>query len=206
MVHSVAIHGQPAIVASLSPRTRARKTAFCQPPVHQSGNGLPAASQKRATSERFASAATQMRRSISADSGKRVNVLLVPAAIAASQSCTHFPVEVFQTLPFSSAALTPRYLFNHTSAGAERNCSNSLTLKVGMTGGLNGKRNRIRPPGQRDRAEHRRRFVRIRFVVTTAHRFSLNHVLHGASDESAFAAESSPVASANGYASPDNVV
>src|SRR3982074_1410028 len=77
-----------------------------------------------------------MRCSISEEFGKRVNVRSAPVAIFASQSCTHFPLDVFQTFPFSSAALTPRYLFNQTSAGAERSCSNSLTLKVGITGGL----------------------------------------------------------------------
>src|SRR6202022_1555367 len=136
IVHSVAIQGQSLTVASLSPSARARKSAFRQPPVHQSGKGLPAASQRLATWQRFASAAAQMRRSISKRSGKRVNALLVPAAISASQSCTHLPLEVFQTFPFSSGALTPRYFFSQTSAGVESSVSNSLTLKVGTTGGF----------------------------------------------------------------------
>ena len=99
MVHSVAIQGQSETVATFSPSTRARKSAFCQPPVHQSGKDFPAASQRPATWERFASAAAQMRRSISETFGKRVNAFSASPAIAASQSCTHFPLEVFQTFP-----------------------------------------------------------------------------------------------------------
>ena len=49
---------------------------------------------------------------------------LFPSAIAASQSCTHFPVDEFQTLRLSSAALTPRYFFNQMSAGAAISWSN----------------------------------------------------------------------------------
>src|SRR6266513_3429308 len=136
IVHSVAMLGQSVTVPSFSARARARKTALRQPPHHQSGNGFPAAWQRCATSERFISAAAQTRLSISAEFGRRVNVFAVPAAIAASQSCTHFPVELFQTLPLSSAALTPRYFLNQTRPGAAISCSKSLTLKVGTTGGF----------------------------------------------------------------------
>ena len=135
-VHSVATHGQSVTVVSLSARARARKRALRQPPHHQSGSDFPAARQRCATSERFVSAAAQTRRPISVESGRRVNVFAVPLAIAASQSCTHFPVELFQTFSPSSAALTPSYFFNQTSAGSERSFSNSLTLRVGTTNGL----------------------------------------------------------------------
>src|SRR6266478_3056801 len=134
IAHSVAIHDQPMTAPSFSARTRPRKRALRQPPAHQSGTGFPAALQRCATSERFVSAAAQTRCSISVESGRRVNVFTVPAATAASQSCTHFPVELFQTLSLSSAALTPRYFFNQTRAGAAMSWSNSLTLKVGTTG------------------------------------------------------------------------
>ena len=135
IVHSAAIQGQSATIATFSPSARARKSAFRHPPVHQSGKGLPAAWQKPSIWERFAFAAEQIRCSIWATSGKRVKVRSGPPAIAASQSCTHFPVELFQTLAVSSAALTPRYFFSQTSAGQESIFSKSVTLRVGTAGG-----------------------------------------------------------------------
>src|SRR5436305_13596718 len=92
--------------------------------------------QRSVTSERYVSAAVQTRRSISVESGRRVNVFTVPVATAASQSCTHFPVELFQTLSLSSAALTSRYIFNQTTSGAATCWSKSLTLSVGTTAGF----------------------------------------------------------------------
>src|SRR5947208_2881090 len=80
IVHSVAIHDQSMTAPSFSARMRARKRALRQPPDHQSGTGFPAALQRCVTSERFVSAAVQTRRSISVESGRRVNVFTVPAA------------------------------------------------------------------------------------------------------------------------------
>src|SRR6266498_1514154 len=136
IVRSVAIHGQSVTVPSFSARARARKTALRQPPDHQSGSGFLAAWQRCATSERLVSAAAQTHRSISVGSGRRVNVFAVPAAIAASQSCTHFPLALFQRLPLLSAAFTPRYFFNQTRAGTAMSWSNSLTLRIGTRNGF----------------------------------------------------------------------
>src|SRR4030095_13328223 len=147
IVHSVAIHGQSVTVPSFSARARARNIALRQPPAHQSGSGFPAARQSCATLELFVSAAAQTRRPISVKSGRRVNVFAVPMAIAASQSCTHFPVELFQTFSLSSAALTPRYFFNQTRPGAAVSWSKSLTLIVGHTEVFDGKAKSYSPDG-----------------------------------------------------------